>query len=646
MAGKKAGTRDGGKSVEIVAGIGIAGADPQLVCRLIACLPSHRVLACVIVVHGDFVIDRWLTQLRQISTPLGVAVAAEGIAIEAGNVYLVPSQTLFGLRNGTFYRQEPAETQDLEWPVDFFLRSLAEDHKMNAAGILLSGTGADGVLGLEMVKGVGGLVLLSDQLPGGTDEQLYKTHLEPVADVSGPVQELAASLIEYIAQANRKPAAQNVKSDTESTYIYQRIYAWLQNQTEHDFSGYKRQTMVRRIERRMHLHHLKTISEYLQYLHQDLGETDLLHKDLLIGVTGFFRDPEAFAVLAETVIPQLVGMRRPQEGKSLPIVGGSGIRVWVPACATGEEAYSIAILLAEALEGEIHPPPLRIFATDANKEAIATAQAGIYPVDIASDVSPERLKRFFARQGSFYRINKDIRDKVVFAPQNVLQDPPFAHVNFVSCRNLMIYLQPQSQNKLISLFHYALNPGGFLFLGSSESLPAENRAFRVANKKWKIFQRLAVPYQWQAELFSLPLQVSGENRAFKGVRQNTMAENRNTVKVIEGLLLERYVPACVVVDEEYNIIHYSGKTGKFLEQPPGEPTSNLLKLARPGLEPELSGALFEATQEKRSVRRAGLKVTSNGDIRPVDLLVEPLSLIQPDLPFLLVIFEEAPPPVV
>ncbi len=410
-------------------------------------------------------------------------------------------------------------------------------------------------------------------------------------------EDMATALIAYAAHAygGTNGISAGRKKTTES--ILNKVFVLLRSHTGHDFSQYKPNTINRRIERRMAVHQIESMDEYLKFMHQTPDEIDALFRDLLIGVTGFFRDPEAFAVLEETVIPQLF------TGKP----AGSPVRVWIPGCSTGEEAYSIAILLQEKMENLKQSYKLQVFATDIDGNAIATARAGLYPAGITSDLTPERLARFFSAEsdGVAYRIHKSIRDMLVFSEQDVIKDPPFSRLDLISCRNLLIYMSGDLQRKLIPLFHYSLNPAGTLFLGTSETISEFGDLFSVRDRKAKLFQRMEVHGLQRAYLgrYFPPITPAGASETYHPAGKPTVRGKLSIRELTEQAMLEQVVPSGALVNSRGDIFYLHGRTGMYLEPAPGETgVSNILKMAREGLRRDLAGSLRKAANTRETVQ--------------------------------------------
>ena len=396
---------------------------------------------------------------------------------------MIPPNADLAILHGKLQVLEPAAPRGLRMPIDFFFRQLAADQKEKAIGIILSGMGSDGTLGLKAIKENFGMAMVQDPASAKYDGMPRSAINTGLVDYVAPAEELPAKLIQYVNHAPR-PAEDRDLPEGEPSAALQKVFVLLRAHTGNDFSCYKNNTISRRIERRMSVHQFDSLPRYVRFLQENPQEVELLYKELLIGVTNFFRDPGLFDFLREKAIPRLL-QDRPK---------GGPVRVWNPGCSTGEETYSLAIVLKECLEGlELQESPaIQVFATDIDQDAIEKARQGTFSASIASDVSPERLARFFVREGEGYRIKKEIRDLVVFAPQNILVDPPFTKLDILCCRNLLIYVNAETQKKLLPLMHYALNPGGLLILGTAESIGGFGHLFSPLDQKWKVFQRREV----------------------------------------------------------------------------------------------------------------------------------------------------------
>jgi two-component system CheB/CheR fusion protein len=559
-----------------------------------------------------------LAELIQRFTSMPVFEIEDGMTIHPNCVYIIPPNRDLAFLNGTLHLLPLFAPRIHRLPIDFFFRSLAQDLRERAIAIVLSGTGSDGTLGVREVKGEGGMVMA--QLPesaeyDGMPQSAINTGL---VDYVLPAAEMPAQLLAYATHLFNKRGKASVAEPIKAHDALQRIFILLRDQSGHDFSEYKENTIIRRVERRMAVQQIERLDEYVLYLQHNPTETHALFRDILIGVTSFFRDPEAYAALAAHVVPQLFAGRQP----------GEAIRVWVSACSTGEEAYSIAMLLQEQMEALKQHFRVQVFATDIDSHAIQTARFGIYPASIANTVSPERLSRFFTlqRDGKSYRVNKGIRDLLVFSEQDIIRDPPFSKVDLVSCRNLLIYMGETLQKKLIPLFHYALNPTGILFLGTSESVGEFRDLFATLDRKAKLYasKQRAVGEERQAmREFIRPLTAGKLGHADYG--QPPTERKLSRQELTERLLLQRYTPASVLVNQSGEILYLHGRTGRYLEMAAGDIGVNILRMAREGLRRDLTTAFHLAVTHKEPVSRPGLRVKTNGGFSTVNLTVHPLT---------------------
>jgi two-component system, chemotaxis family, CheB/CheR fusion protein len=582
---------------------------------------SNPGMALVLVQHLAPDHESHLVDLIRRQTDLEVFEVTDGMKVEQNCVYVIPPGKAMVLRDGRMRLLEPTEPRGHRLPVDFFFRSLAEEHGEKAICVVLSGTGSDGTLGVRAVKGRGGLVMAQDPDSteyGGMPRSAIATRM---VDQVLPANEMLARLIDYAGHASLAPSSPPSRTTPGEEEALGEIFDHLLGRSGHDFTGYKRNSIRRRIDRRMAVQQVERLEEYARYLAQAPEEVDALFRDLLIGVTRFFRDPEAFLALEERGIPRLLDGRPP----------GSTIRVWVPGCATGEEAYSIAILFREQMNAAGLRSKLQVFATDIDAGAIEVARAGKYPASIAEDVSAERLERFFSleKDGSSYRIRKSIRDLLVFSEQDLITDPPFSRMDLVSCRNVLIYMGAGLQKKLIPLFHYALNPHGLLFLGSSESVGNFGGLFQTLDRKAKLYQRkeeLSGRTRRMPEPFTPGLprgpRVSDREPSPKG---QPARGKWSSAELMERELLKHHAPAAVLVDAEGEILYLHGRTGRFLEPTPGEGGMNILEMAREGLRRELAVSLHRAVKRKDPVHRDGLPVQTNGSPVTVDLTIRAVS---------------------
>ena len=554
-----------------------------------------------------------LADLVKRYTRMQVFEVTHGMVVKPNCAYIIPPSRNMALVNGTLQLLEPETPRAQRLAIDFFFRSLAQDQRERAICVVLSGTGSDGTLGLRAVKGEGGMVIAQKPESAEFDGMPRSAINTGLVDYVLPPAEMPAQLVAYVAHSFAKICIPVSPVGVPANDLLKKIFDLLRVQTGHDFSQYKPNTITRCVERRMAVHHLKQLDEYTRYLEQTPADVEALFRDLLIGVTTFFRDTATFAALQQQVIPQLFA------GKP----AGSLIRVWVPGCSTGEEAYSIAILLQEQLETLKQSFKLQLFATDIDRRSIDQARAAVYPASIAGDISPERLARFFLQEpdGNTFRIHNGIRDVVVFSEQDLIKDPPFSKLDLISCRNLLIYMGAELQRKLIPLFHYALKPGGILFLGSSETVGEFTDLFAPLDRKSKLYQRKDdVEGSLRPKFSLLRPEQSVPRLSVKapGVSKLSVRD------VTERAMLQQYTPAGALVNERGDILYLHGRTGQYLEPAQGEAGMNILKMAREGLQPALTTTLHKAVVNQGPVHRPGLRVKTNGDFTIVNLMIQPV----------------------
>ncbi len=582
-----------------------------------------------------------LTELVQRYTCMTVFEVEDGMVVKPGCVYIIPPNRDMALINGTLQLLEPSAPRGQRLPIDFFFRSLAQDQHERAIGIVLSGTGSDGTVGARAIKSEGGMVMV--QTPESTefDGMPRSVIATGLADYNLPPDEMADQLIAYAAHAAGRTTHPDTVSAPKTETAMKKIFVLLRAQTGHDFSNYKPSTISRRIERRMAVHQIESIDSYVKQLQRNPAEVEALFNDLLIGVTNFFRDPEAFQLLEDKVIPKIFADKHANDV----------IRVWTTGCSSGEEAYSLAILLVERMDVLKQSFAVQIFATDIDSRAIASARAGRYPASIADDISPERLARFFTVEpdGSAYRIHKGIRDMLIFSEQNLIKDPPFSKLDLISCRNLLIYLDAELQKKIIPLFHYALKPGGMLFLGTSEGTGEFDTLFSVLDRKAKLYERRdEIPGQRATRHLILPpVTATQATRMVRSEAKTAFPIKQPLRELTEQSLLQQVIAAGVLVNGHGDILYLHGRTGMFLEPTPGEAgINNILKMAREGLRPDLTATLHKATGTRDTVHCPGVSVKTNGHFTTVNLTVRPVTTgagASPESPLYLVILEEAAP---
>ncbi len=578
-------------------------------------VPARPGMAFVVIQHLDPNHKGIMPELLQRMTPLPVAQARNRLKVLPDHLYVIPPNKDLSILRGNLHLLAPVGRTGLRLPIDFFFRALADERREHAIAVVLSGMGSDGTLGLRAIKEHGGLTLVQDPATAKFDGMPRSAVGADLADIVAPADVLPLRILEFLRHA---PRALLVPPEPEPETAAQRsafdqICILLRSRTGHDFSLYKKSTVYRRVERRMAIHQLDRIGLYVRYLRENPQEADLLFKELLIGVTSFFRDPAVWACFQEQALLPLLAAHP----------AGGPLRAWVAGCSTGEEAYSLAIAFREALE-TIKPSArhsLQIFATDLDADAIERARRGWYPANIAADVSPERLARYFAEDNGGYRVAKEIREMVVFAPQNVIMDPPFTKLDILSCRNLLIYLSAELQRKLLPLFHYSLRPGGMLLLGSAETVGDHTDLFTPLEPRFRLFLRSSGGAGSFAVDF--PTRHAPERtEATMDTKPQSVATNLQDLA--DDLLLQRFAPAAILVNAAGDLVYISGRTGRFLEPAAGKVNWNLHAMAREGLRHELALALPKAQRSGEPVVCRGLRVGGNGTAVTVDVTVHPI----------------------
>lgn len=612
-----------------VVGIGASAGGLEALKAFFNLLLPDSGAAFVVIQHLDPNHKSMTADILSRSTTMPTVEVTDGTAIEANHVYVIPPNHYLKIEDHTLVLSDALRRKGLRMPIDAFFWSLAEQRQHAAVAIILSGTGSDGSLGLRAVKGNGGLVIVQDPASAQYDGMPRSAIATGMADRVCAIENMPRELCEYLRHPYIKQPPIDEDHDQQSLEIegdkLRFILSLLQVRTGLDFRAYKSGTLERRINRRMGLHRIDTLDEYLKFLKQHPEEPTALIQDLMIGVTAFFRDPEAFAVLEAEAINPLIASK----------TNDDPIRVWIPGCTTGEEAYSIAMLLAEKLKSADKHCPLQIFATDIDDNAVAIARAGLYPENIATNLSSQRLQNFFHKEDHHYRVNKALRETLTFATQNLISDPPFSRLDLISCRNLLIYLKPDIQKKVLQAFHFSLRSQGYLFLGHSETANQPDGLFKPVDKKWRLFQRRNNSHI-TAEI-NIPLsatrRVSSDNLRPPPTHAN---DQSRWTELAQQLLLREYAPAAVLVDNRYQILLFFGPTALYLSQPSGAPTKDILALAIPELRARLREALKKATRTKQTVTtddihltRESLKVVAKITVRPLISrhLEEPLWLI-------------------
>lgn len=593
-------------------------------------VPEDSGMAYVVILHLSPEHDSKLAEILQISTQIPVTQVTEGVKIEPNHVYVIPPNKSLSLQDGHLVLSEIVTIEERRAPVDIFLRKLAETYGPRAISVILSGTGANGSMGMKRVKERGGIAIVQDPKEAEYSDMPRNSIATGFVDYVLPVAEIPAKLIAYQKHIKSVHIESESLSRSEADEQSLRdIFTQLRIRTGHDFSNYKRATILRRIERRMSVHELENLPDYALYMREHQYEASALLKDLLISVTNFFRDHDAFQALQDKFIPRLF------EGKE----ADAQVRVWVAGCATGEEAYSVAMLIAEYTSDLFNMPTVQIFATDIDEAAIAVARDGFYTDTDVADVSPERLRRFFTKEADGYRVRRDLREMILFASHNLIKAPPFSHLDLVTCRNLLIYLNRTAQERAMEVLHFALKPGAYMFLGSSESINGASDLFIPIDKDHHIFQSRAV-----SSRLTLPIPELILNHRVERPRQEnqTRALERVTYVDLHQRLIEEYGPPSVVVNEDYEIVHLSQQAGRYMKVIGGEPTHNLLKMVHSDLRLELRTALYQAVHQGVSVEAKGLNVKLDDRMETINLVIRPVMRSDdPARGFILVVFEQA-----
>ena len=620
------GISDHGEDFPVV-GIGSSAGGLEALQEFFANASENSGMAYIVVSHLSKDHPNLMAELLQKRTKCPVSDAEDGRAVEPDHVYVAPPGKDMGLFRGAIQLFEPS-SGDFSHPIDFFFKSLAQDRGKKAAVAVLSGAGTDGAQGLKHIKEKDGLVVAQSQETASYDGMPRAALETGLVDMVLAPADMPGELLRYFKHKGAAKGEKRLASLELSEWL-NKIFAVLRTRTGHDFSFYKRNTIIRRIDRRMVLNQIKNHETYIRFLRETPEEIDTLFRELLIGVTAFFRDPEAFDALKTLVLLEEL-KKAPQD---------STFRVWTPGCATGEEAYSLAMVIQECIDQVSKRINVQLFGTDIDNRAIEKAREGFFPANAVADIGQERLTRFFFKDGEGYRVRKTIRDCIVFSMQDVLRDPPFSHLNLLCCRNLMIYLNTEAQRKLTPLFHYTLNPGGALMLGTSESIGGFTNLFKTVSGNWKIYRRLEVPE-------SLRRQIVFPSGKAMGAQERTAAPEAiaapgfNIGRVLEKLVSEQYAPTSILVDKDGSIVHILGRTGKYLEQASGPFTRRILDLARPGLRIELAAAMRKAVSSGTPASRKNIRVKTNGGTQTVHCHVNPLKSPKELAGHLLVVFKD------
>ena len=591
-----------------IVGIGASAGGVEALEQFFESLPAGSGLAFVILTHLPPDRDSMLSEILGRATRMPVVDARDGEKVEAEHVYVLPPSAILTIHEGTLQLRRTGPTDRERAPIDVFFTSLAEDQAEHAIGVVLSGGGHDGTLGLKAIKEHGGLTIAQ-----GTNvtrprfaEMPSSAVAAGIVDLELPVEDIPERIISYVR--NWGDFVSQPPRDALAT-----IFNLLRTRTGHDFRDYKERTFQRRIQRRMQVVQTTKLEDYAHRLQREPDEVSALFRDLLIGVTGFLRDAAAFQALETLVIPKLF------EEKS----GDDEVRVWVPGCSTGEEAYSIAILLREHLERSLSPPKTQVFATDIDETALGVARASRYPANVVKEVSAERLRRFFVHEAGTYRVAKELRDMCIFSVHSVIRDPPFSRLDLISCRNLLIYLKPALQAQIIPMFHYALRRSGYLFLGSSENVSRHSELFTSLDRKNRIFRRRDLVAR--PPLPSPQFLPQARRGGSVGGGQSGLVQRSDNLRRIATTIVEHFTPTFVIVDEDGQALYFSSGTGKYLQPAAGPPNRDIIAMARPGLRADLRTALHHARETGRRVVRDRIQLQVNGSVQTVSIAVEPVT---------------------
>jgi two-component system CheB/CheR fusion protein len=589
-------------------------------------MPADSGAAFVLIQHLDPHHESLTAEILTRCTTMAVVQVDAPMPIRPNTVYVIPPNAYLCLRDNTLHQSKPVLQRGLRMPVDNFFRSLAEERRERAIGIIVSGTGSDGTLGIKALKAYGGLVIAQAPESAQYDGMPRSAIATGLVDIVCPIEAVPEALERYLQHAYvREPDhPQELLGETED---FRSILALLQERTNHDFRPYKKGTLGRRIARRMGLHHIESLADYLKLIRTQPDEATQLLNDLLIGVTAFFRDSEAFKVLDTQVLTPLIH-EKPEDAP---------LRVWTPGCASGEEAYAIAMLLTKRLAASHRHNPLQVFATDIDETALAVGRAGIYPRTITADVDADRLQRFFLRHEDSFQVNKSLRECVTFAQQNLIADPPFSKIDLISCRNLLIYLEPEVQSKVIALFHFALNDGGYLFLGNAETIGPHASLFEPVSKKWRLYRRVGPTHPVAVDF---PITRSRTRPSETSTVPALAPESARLARIAQQALLHDYAPAAVLVNRKHQVVYFSGPMSRYLNQPVGAPTSDLLSLVCDGLLTRLRAALHTAAVEQSTIHIDDARMNRDGSYVRVKLTVRPVVSGLKSEKLLLVTFED------
>ena len=611
-----------------IVGIGASAGGLNAFTQLLKALPIDTGMAFVLIQHLDPKHISLLPDLIRRTTAMPVIEISDNLRVEPNHIYVMPPTHSLALLHGVLQLLPRPDVRGKFLPIDDFLTSLAQDRQNHAIGIILSGTASDGTLGIQAIKIAGGITFAQTEDSAEYDGMPHSAIASGQVDFILPPKEIAGKLVQIAHHPYLKQQLANLTEDVpvKETDLG-KIFVLLRARTGIDFTYYKHTTILRRIKRRMMLHQLDEMKDYVKFLRQHPKELDILFQDMLINVTSFFRDPETFEALKKEVFPHLIEQ----------LANEKALRIWIPACSTGEEVYSIAIALFEFLGNQVNAMHIQIFASDIDKQAIDKARQGICSHHIDEAVGIERLARFFIKTTNGYQICTSIRDVCVFAVQNVIQDPPFSRINLICCRNLLIYLNTSLQKRVLNTFYYALRPNGFLMLGTSESIGSEAQLFSLIDKKNKIYLRKSQENPANTDLPKI-LPTPQSYSAFYPHSKDILPAMQ-VQQAAENIILEKYGPAAVVIDQNMHILYFLGQTGPYIEPATGSASLNLLKMVHPELIIELRTLVHQAIKDNNSVRKEGLRMHHHGGYKNINLQIIPLAGSKTIVPSYLVVFE-------
>jgi two-component system CheB/CheR fusion protein len=612
-----------------VVGVGASAGGLEAFIELLGALPADPGMAFLFVLHLEPTRKSQLAEVLTGVTPMQVHEATERVAVQVNHVYLIPPDRNIALNDGHISLSPRSPGRGQNMPADHLFRSLAATQKSRAIGVILSGGGTDGTLGFQSIKAEAGITFAQDPASARQPSMPRSAAVDGNVDYILPPQEIARQLLLLRQHPYNNEPATARDLLPESADALAELLALMRGATGVDFTHYKRSTIKRRVQRRMALRNLNNVPHYLQLLREDPAELSSLYQDFLIRVTQFFRDPGAYEALKEKVFPALIA------GRS----ADAPIRLWVAGCATGEEVYSLAICLLEFLGGHNDSLPVKILATDLSDAALDKARGGVYLDNIEIDVSPDRLRRFFVRQDGHYHISKAVRDLCVFSRHNMSADPPFSRLDLVSCRNVLIYMDGALQKRVLPILHYALNPGGFLFLGSSESIGGFSDLFETVDAKHRIYTKKQATSPVPLDFNAFPA-IEGAGRRQHREESGALWTALEVQKEADRVVLSRYAPVGVVVDETGTVVQFRGRTSAFLEPAPGMASLDLLRMLREGLLAEVRMALDQAKAENTAVAREGVQVIEGHQVRRVRVEVLPFKVPPSGVRFFLVLFQE------